>query len=84
MPTKLTPERAIIALNRIRNANDTRSDAVDMAIEAINRCMVARKPIYNEECKDETCPNCQTVLIANYCAKCGQKIDWGRDFDAMD
>ena len=40
MPNEITPEAAIIELNRIRTNTDERDPAIDMAIRAINRCMI--------------------------------------------
>ena len=80
MPNKLTPEAAIIRLNQFRTDKDERDPAIDMAIRAINRGFVKRKP------KPETryygngrCPNCDAVFMdksTRFCGNCGQALDW--------
>ena len=80
MPNEITPEAAIIELNRIRTNTDERPPEIDMAITAINRCFVKRKP------KPETryfgngrCPNCDAVFMdksTRFCGNCGQALDW--------
>lgn len=57
-----------------------RPPEIDMAIRAINRCMIKRKP------KPETrysgngcCPNCDEVFMdksTRFCGNCGQALDW--------
>lgn len=80
MPTELTPREAIIELNRIRTDKDERDPAIDMAIRAINCCMIKRKPIDNIEGKIE-CPACGMPTdefdSKNYCFCCGQALEWG-------
>ena len=80
MPNEITPEAALIELNRIRTNTDERPPEIDMAIRAINRCFVKRKP------KHETryfgngrCPNCDAVFMdksTRFCGNCGQALDW--------
>lgn len=79
MQNSITPQAAIIELNRIRTPNDTRSAAIDLAIRAINRCMVKQRPnregFYGSYC----CPKCHNTvgIISNeHCGSCGQKLDW--------
>ena len=80
MPTELTPREAIIKLNRIRTDKGERPPEIDMAIRAINRQFVKRKPepelrYYGIGC----CPNCGVVFIGgatNHCGNCGQALDW--------
>ncbi len=56
----------------------------DMCIEALEK-QIPKKP--NEEQKDcveatiPRCPNCYSMFIEKYCAKCGQKILWGEEND---
>lgn len=79
MPNEITPEAAIIELNRIRTNTDERPPEIDMAIRAINRCMIKRKPIDNVEGEIE-CPTCGMSIdefdSENYCFNCGQALDW--------
>lgn len=80
MPTEPTPREAIIKLNRIRTDKGERPPEIDMAITAINRFFVKRKP------KPETryygngrCPNCDAVFMdksTRFCGNCGQALDW--------
>ena len=80
MPNKLTPEAAIIRLNKIRTNTDERPPEIDMAIRAINCCMIKRKPIDNVEGEIE-CPTCGMSIdefdSESYCFNCGQALDWG-------
>jgi len=81
MPNNITPESALIKLNRIRTDKGERPPEIDMAIKAINRQFVKRKP------KPETryygngrCPNCDAVFMdksTRFCGNCGQALDWG-------
>ncbi len=81
--TEITQEEAIIELNRCKINGyaptdwDKRCKAVEVGKQAINRCMVGRKPI--REMLGGRCPNCNgTVfkIIDNYCNNCGQALDW--------
>jgi len=45
MPNDITPESALIKLNRIRTDKGERPPEIDMAIRAINCCMIKRKPV---------------------------------------
>lgn len=79
-PKSITPEAAIIELNRIRTNTDERPPEIDMAITAINRCFVERKPVANEEGGVE-CPFCGEsvdyyIFTDKYCSNCGQALDW--------
>ena len=80
MPTEPTPREAIIKLNRIRTNTGERPPEIDMAITAINRCMIKRKPIDNVEGEIE-CPACGMSIdefdSERYCFNCGQALDWG-------
>lgn len=81
MPTELTPRESIIRLNKIRTNTDERPPEIDMAITAINRCFVKRKPVANEEGVVE-CPFCGEsvdyyIYLDKYCSNCGQALDWG-------
>ena len=80
MPIELTPREAIIKLNRIRTDKDERDPAIDMAIRAINRVFVKRKPIDDGKPLLK-CPTCRTSIdefdSENYCFNCGQALDWG-------
>ena len=53
---------------------------IDMAIRAINCCMIKRKPIDNVEGEIE-CPSCGMSIdefdSERYCFNCGQALDWG-------
>lgn len=79
MPTELTPREAIIELNRIRTDKDERDPAIDMAIRAINRCMIKRKPIDDGKPLLK-CPACGMSTdefdSKNYCFNCGQALEW--------
>ena len=80
MPNEITPEAAIIELNRFRTNTGERPPEIDMAITAINRCMIKRKPIDNVEGEIE-CPACGMSIdefdSERYCFNCGQALDWG-------
>lgn len=80
MPNNITPEAAIIELNHIRTDKGERPPEIDMAITAINCCMIKRKPIDNEEGGIE-CPICGMSTdeydSESYCFNCGQALDWG-------
>ena len=80
MPAELTPRKAIIKLNRIRTDKGERPPEIDMAIRAINCCMIKRKPIDNIEGKIE-CPTCGMSTdefdSKHYCFNCGQALNWG-------
>lgn len=80
MLDNLTPEAAIIELNRIRTNKGERPPEIDMAIKAINICYIKQRPnregFYGSYC----CPRCHsTVGIVSYehCGNCGQALDWG-------
>lgn len=79
MPNEITPEAAIIELNRIRTNTDERPPEIDMAIKAINRVFVKRKPIDDGKPLLK-CPACRTSIdefdSENYCFNCGQALDW--------
>ena len=75
-----TPEAAIIRLNQVRTDKDERDPAIDMAIRAINRVFVKRKPA-NDGCYSPfVCPECNAIVHENvhyFCPDCGQALDWG-------
>ena len=79
MPTELTPREAIIKLNRIRTNKGERPPEIDMAIKAINRVFVKRKPIDDGKPLLK-CPTCGMSIdeydSENYCFNCGQALDW--------
>ena len=79
MPNDITPREAIIRLNKIRTLTGERPPEIDMAIRAINRVFVKRKPIDNVEGEIE-CPTCGMSTdefdSENYCFNCGQALDW--------
>lgn len=82
MPNNLTPEAAIIRLNQFRTNKDERPPEIDMAIRAINCCMIKRKPIDDGK-PFLKCPTCgmsteQTFEFdsKSYCFNCGQALDW--------
>ena len=85
MPTELTPRKAIIKLNRIRTDKGERPPEIDMAIErppeidmairAINLNMVRRIPIENSK-SEWCCPSCNYPIDFDFCAHCGQALDW--------
>ena len=79
MPTELTPREAIIKLNRIRTDKGERPPEIDMAIKAINRVFVKRKPIDDGKPLLK-CPTCGMSIdeydSENYCFNCGQALDW--------
>ena len=80
MPDNLTPEAAIIRLNGFRTNKGERPPEIDMAITAINRVFVKRKP--EPELRYYgigRCPNCGVVFFGgttNHCGNCGQALDW--------
>ena len=80
MPNNITPESALIKLNRIRTNTDERPPEIDMAIRAINRVFVKRKPIDDGKPLLK-CPACRTSIdefdSEKYCFNCGQALDWG-------
>lgn len=84
MATEPTPREAIIKLNRIRTDKGERPPEIDMAIRAINRCFVKRKPLWHLIALG-ICPTCNTVYMEDtfdYCTECGQALDWsGGDSD---
>ena len=78
----MTPERAIKRINGLKSITyqQETEDVCDMAIAAIERCMVAKKP-RNGIGSFKTikrCPNCNSTVIntSDHCRKCGQAIDW--------
>ena len=91
MKNNLTPAAAIIELNNLKNNSvvgdaERRNAAVDIAIKAINRCMVRRKPnsFYKDnQCgefyREFYCPNCNRLVVTDYCQHCGQALDWGEN-----
>ena len=79
MLTELTPRKAIIKLNRIRTDKGERPPEIDMAIKAINRQFVKRKPKTEGFYGGKFCPNCGNSvfkLFNDHCACCGQALDW--------
>ena len=52
------------------------NEAIDVAIKSMEK-QIPKKPIYQDE--NEKCPSCGSFVILEYCAKCGQKIDWGNE-----
>ena len=76
MPNKLTPEAAIIRLNQFRTDKGERPPEIDMAIRAINLNMVRRIPIENSK-SEWCCPSCNYPIDFDFCAHCGQALDWG-------
>ena len=80
MPTDITPEAAIIRLNKIRTNTDERPPEIDMAITAINRLFVKRKPVTEGFYGGKFCPNCGDSvykMFNTHCNGCGQALDWG-------
>ena len=78
MPNNLTPEAAIIRLNQFRTNKDERPPEIDMAITAINRQYIKRKPDLNIH-DDPLCPNCRAfvkMFTGEFCPECGQALDW--------
>lgn len=74
-----TPEAAIIRLNQLRTDKGERPPEIDMAIRAINCCMIKRKPIDHVEGGIEY-PACGMSIdefdSERYCFNCGQALDW--------
>ena len=61
MSKRITPAAAIIELNNLKNNSvvgdaERRNAAVDIAIKAINHCMIKRKP--NSFYTDNQCGEC--------------------------
>ena len=52
------------------------NDACEVAFEALKK-QIPMKP--DKEQGVERCPVCFTFFIDDYCARCGQKIDWSED-----
>lgn len=92
MQNELTPEAAIVELNRCKVNGytptdwDRRCKAVEIGKQAINRCMIGRKPkatlvrgIMGGFEKKHACTCCNGVVIEltdYFCPSCGQKLDW--------
>ena len=87
MPNNLTPEAAIIRLNQFRTDKDERDPAIDMAIRAISKNMIRRKPIKEGDDDGDCylCPSCDYTLgeinekflfHLPFCWMCGQALDW--------
>lgn len=59
-------------------------NAMLMAIADMEK-QIPKKP--NEEQKDcveatiPRCPNCYSMFVEKYCAKCGQALDWSEEND---
>lgn len=81
MPDKMTYKAAVIEANRLKSQERMDIDrvrmnaAIDKLIEAA-RFRIKRTVEYNEEAKDNMCPRCGSIFIANFCPRCGQAIDW--------
>ena len=81
MPDEMTFEAAVIEANRLKSQERMDVDrerlnaAIDKLIEAA-RFRIKRTVEYNEEAKDNMCPRCGSIFIANFCPRCGQAIDW--------
>lgn len=82
----MTPERAIEILDPTHREHyesiEPINEAMRMGQAAIERCMVAKKPIDRGHSFKQFpgCPTCgETVLFkkGKYCRYCGQLIDWG-------
>ena len=64
--------------------DEQEKEALTMAIADMEK-QIPKKP--NEEQKDcveatiPRCPNCHSMFIEKYCAKCGQAIDWSEEDD---
>ena len=79
MPNEITPEAAIIELNRIRTNKGERPPEIDMAIRAINRVFVKRKSANDGHYSPFVCPECNAIVHENvhyFCPDCGQALDW--------
>lgn len=88
MQNELTPEAAIVELNRCKVNGytptdwDRRCKAVEIGKQAINRCMIRRKLVENVEGGLE-CSVCGTTIDVcpnfeeHFCFNCGQALDWG-------
>lgn len=50
-------------------------EALDMAIKALEK-QIPKKPIDLANSTYSKCPTCGNFHFDNYCANCGQKIDW--------
>ena len=81
MPDEMTFEAAVIEVNRLKSQERMDIDrerlnaAIDKLIEAA-RFRIQRTVEYNDEAKDNMCPRCGSIFIANFCPRCGQAIDW--------
>ena len=67
-------------LNQFRTDKDERDPAIDMAIRAINRQFVKRKPVTEGFYGGKYCPICGDSvkkLFNDHCNDCGQALDWG-------
>lgn len=88
MPTKMTPERALIVLNQCNTDGRIKVDRAELkeAVKVIHeemRYRIPRKPAPDENGSwTIRCPACgYSVPIAlcniyDYCEECGQAIDW--------
>lgn len=86
MPTKMTPERALIVLNqcntdgRIKVDREELKEAVKVASEAIRQCKIPKAPVDGYS----ACPECGGTVGNNFCPECGQAIDWREFWSAYD
>jgi len=90
MPNEITPEAAIIELNRCKVNGympidwDRRGRAIERANAALRK-QIPQKLIVTTSTK--RCPSCNKQLTNkgcihskyNYCKWCGQALDWGED-----
>ena len=79
MPDEMTFEAAVIEANRLKSQERMDIDrerlnaAIDKLIEAA-RFRITRKPALDINGKH--CPVCDSLMINEFCSRCGQAIDW--------
>jgi len=86
MKTELTPQQALIELNRLKfngyMPTDTqrRDAAIEIAESAINKQLIPREPsdLLITDIVVSVCPICEEDVNAamNFCQYCGQALDW--------
>ena len=79
MPDEMTFEAAVIEANCLKSQErmdvdrERQNAAIDKLIEAA-RYRIPRKPALDINGKH--CPVCGSLMINEFCSRCGQAIDW--------
>lgn len=78
----MKPKEAIIQLMCAGGQDQLVVDALDLAIEALEK-QVTNKPLSeNKYYFTGKCPSCGAVFLDNttkYCGNCGQALDWDNE-----